>query len=493
MMKWKTGMVTYVTALMAVLVYGQGANEFVLQNGETRVVGFEESIRSVDSDQPRVAKVELREGDRAIRVEAVGPGSATITVVLRSGDQRSVSVRVTDAIEGTIEYLRRELRDVVGLDAIRSTPDRKHITISGIVRAPDDWRAYRSVVDNLPRNMKEHVIERATFVPPIPVDLLQQTLRSVQGLLDAKLIAETHDGLPQVRLTGRSFEPGTKAAASSVIEATLARYGLDKVNVLNAIALDTCDFDVEFIYVEMSDSVAENIGVDLLNGIGLDLGFSVSPTKPVSSIPWEGLINVNLREVLQFLKNNNGTQALTRQSLRVGNGAEANVRFGGEITLRPQPTDGTATTAARTVPYGFRMQVCPNLLSDRKVRLEILDFSATDASVEKSGVSDVEVTGSSGRTTVTITEGMQSKVMAFDRRYTVKARTGVPYLRRIPLINLLFSRKGTQQSILRAGIIAVVRAQTGDARPIFKPLSDDTEMVIAEIRRRLNQERLTRE
>ena len=341
-------------------------------------------------------------------------------------------------------------------------------------------------MDKLKPEWKAMANDLVVYRPILDVDVLHRALGQIQGLLDSRVIVNEAGSMPAVQIIGRAFSDLTRSDAQKVVEQELATMKIDGVRVDNRIEKQECDFDIELIYLEMGQKSAEKIGVDLLNALGLNMGFETSRTKGTASWPWSYEANFKVEKVLDFIKNNDDNVTLARQMVSVSNGATASSTLGGTITLRPQPTDGTATTAAREVPYGFSIQVTPSLISERRVRLEIKDSGNTETKVYKSGQDDIEVTGATLSTVVTLEEGKQRTLNSMERRYVVRSHSGVPILKDIPLIGLLFGRYEENSMNQRAALIVVVRAKAADATPIFAPLEDSTDVVIEEIKRRLN-------
>lgn len=463
-----------------------GPERIELQRGSTRTLDFSLPIRGVESDTVRVATVDVLEGSRAIRIEAVGAGKAEVRIEFRDGSARQCEVIVPDDLDALLSHLRGQLQDIIGLDPIQPTTDRKQVVARGTIRTSEQWKSYRNVMDKLKPEWKTMANDLVVYKPAVNISLLKDVLGTVQGLLDSNVEYGEENGGPAIQIIGRAFSELTKNDAKARIEQELKKMKIEDVSVISRIALERCDFDIELIYFEMNQKMAEKVGVDLLNGLNLNLGFETSGTKGVSSWPWTVNAGVNTGKILEFMKDNNCVSTMSRQMVSVANGQMVKANLGGTITLRPQPTDGTATTAAREVPYGCAIQATPTLVGKRTIELKIEDSGSTEPKIYKSGQEDIVVSGISLTTTVNVEEGMQRTLNNVERRYQIRGRTGVPLLRDLPLIGHFFGKRNEEVVSQRAGLIAVIRARAADRTPVFAPLDDATDSVLEEIKKRLD-------
>jgi general secretion pathway protein D len=227
----------------------------------------------------------------------------------------------------------------------------------------------------------------------------------------------------------------------------LRRDVLNAIGVLNRADREVSQVLIEALVVELDITAAVELGSRLSDGAsGNFSGITFSPGDVGGNIGFsflEGASNfVQFTALINLLISQDKAQVLSRPYLSARSSQEAVVEIANDRTIRIDQTfEGAAIASTDTITAGVRLQVKPTVLADEQIRI--------DLQVEESqfvptlGVALVEKDRNSAQTAVTVRSGQTIVVGGLNLRRIISLNSGIPWLRRIPLLNLLTAQQGS--------------------------------------------------
>ncbi len=213
------------------------------------------------------------------------------------------------------------------------------------------------------------------------------------------------------------------------------------------------------------------VASDFLNGIS-GIGDSFTRAGVGGNI---GSTDIDL--VLDAMERVGIVQILAEPTLTTVSGKRAKFRAGGEFAFPVNQGDGVITAEYKET--GISLDFLPTVLPNNRLAIEVRpEVSFVDAAqgVEIEGFSAPSLSVRSAETTVEVASGQTFAIAGLYERQATDADTGVPGLRRAPLIGALFNTKSqrrTERELVIFITALIVDASDASARaPASVPASD---------------------
>jgi len=465
--------------LTATAVLAEVPDSISLKPREKYAVEFKDAVRSADSDS---ACVVLRGiGERRLIITAQGKGRGTVSYELRSGATGSISVDVLSAdrpdLDARLKYIQDSLADIVGVDASLNS-DLGLITVAGVVVTVEDrtqlLKALESVEQRWPGLVDNQV--RAKLNTKRMTEALSSLLTDLEISNASVSIAAD---LSRISLYGEALTKNRKDQAEQAVKRLSDRIGFDDVVLVNAITVSDDLFNIEVTYFQYTDSLTKDVGADLLNNIGFNLGGKGEWED--GKIPkYTASLEINLDKVLNFLMDEGYVSQIKRQTVTTRNGKPGEVQFGSTVIVPIESSVGGAS--AETVETGDIVKVTPSFVSADRVTMSFHGEVSAVSTIARSGLVSI----SKNAVAVEVESPLNASVVlgtSFSKG-SVSSRGGTPFLRRIPIVNLLFGRKAKHGAESYAGFMVTPRLQKSKATSSGSS-ADRTDQIIARIERQL--------
>lgn len=190
---------------------------------------------------------------------------------------------------------------------------------------------------------------------------------------------------------------------------------------------------------EVDETRASRLGVEWPSSIGF--GETGGSTLGVGSV--ERL--TALRADLHFLIEEGAAEALAKPNLVTDSGTPAEFHAGGEIPYITSASLGT--THVQFKPYGVMVQVQPTTLGDGRIRMKVKAAVSAPDAANGAFVSGTAVPAIREReviSNVTLRDGATMMLAGLTQSQSDTVTSGVPLLRRLPILGALFRWKRTK-------------------------------------------------
>ena len=458
----------------------------VLQPGEIKVLEFESELKSVDPSSRAITVASQGEG--RLRVTGNTPGIYSLTYRILNGQQGKIEVRIAGSenheLTGIKLALERDLRDVIGVDEITINPYLEVVELRGSIIAFPDWSEFRRILVSANERWPDRVISSVRFDPDLkPLNArLQEMLAANIGIADPSVNVVAEMGQIKVILNGSAFSDEDRQIAEDMVVGTLARLGLPEASIINNIRKSNALIEIEFTYFRLSDDIDDRLGVDILN----DMGFALTGTgewetdsRPIYSAD----LSLNMDDIFNVLKSSDLATASRKQTITVENGRKGSASFGGEQIV-PVRNGGNGGTEATRIPFGFIIDVTPTLRGTNNVRL---DIQIENSDIElNSTTQDYTKLSSSVQSKLDVPLNGMAVLAVNQTRGAEDGTTGIPFLRRIPIVNLFFGKQTKINKDAYEGFIVVPRIHGGISKAQKRSVSERTDDVLRRIEKKLN-------
>ena len=316
--------------------------------------------------------------------------------------------------------------------------------------------------------------------------IIEENLGKVLGTLKALLAHETRtvvaDDKLQVRVRGQVCNPEAEEAVRKAIDDYLLGVSWAGVTVSRDISVADDYIDVELIRYVLSDTLEKEYGTDILRSLTLDVGGSLTSMSGAPPL-YELAANFNLQRVLNVLRDEGVAATTQTQTAGATNCQEGHAFSGTTLLVRVSGQDGA--TDVKEVPVGFDVHVTPTMLSKDTVRLD-LSVEVRSVTSKDPRTGDYEISTASSKTRVETplngTVGLAVNKLA----YAASGRGGVPILRSLPGVGLLFGPKTKEVRYATQILVAIPRVKGIDVTE-DPTVWDATREVIEEIRQKLEE------
>ena len=146
---------------------------------------------------------------------------------------------------------------------------------------------------------------------------------------------------------------------------------------------------------------------------------------------------------LQLLEQNRKAKIISNPRITTVDNREAKILVGQKIPLIVQDVAGNPLSQLQTI--GIQLKVTPHLTADKKIVMD-LHPEVSDLSTQSTVQGGVIINTSEADTRVMVDDGQTAVIGGLIRTNEGTVRRGVPYLKDIPLLGLLFSSTNTVNS-----------------------------------------------
>jgi len=208
--------------------------------------------------------------------------------------------------------------------------------------------------------------------------------------------------------------------------------------------------EVQVEVTEVDQSKATRLGVEWLTDI------SASEKSPPGLLAVGSIGRLSaLQADLHFLIQEGAAELLANPNLVADSGAEASFHAGGEIPYITTAALGTSNVEFK--PYGVGLKVQPVLLPSGQIQMNVEASVSSPDQTNGVGLSGNTVPALLERkvvSKVTVSPGATMTLAGLVQTHKERAQGGVPILRRIPLIGMLFRWK--KESFRKTTVIVFV-------------------------------------
>jgi len=195
------------------------------------------------------------------------------------------------------------------------------------------------------------------------------------------------------------------------------------------------EFNSQFANIAKGKFSAGKINVWALQESSLEFTFNQSALK--SPLTFSAILNTLFQQ--------EKARIIARPFITTMSGEEAEMKIGeNRFVVVQQVTSGAAIYSPQAIESGVSFKITPMVLGDNMVRLNVdmtnKQFVPTQANV------DLLVDNSSARTVLTLEDGQTAIIGGLKMKNVSSDNAGLPWLRRIPLLNLLTSAHEEDQS-----------------------------------------------
>jgi type IV pilus assembly protein PilQ len=189
-------------------------------------------------------------------------------------------------------------------------------------------------------------------------------------------------------------------------------------------------------------STRNQVGIN--NTPGGAAGLTTSPTTKITMGLIQGNMGLSINQILTI----SGSEILASPQVTTLDHVQAEVFMGKETFVSTRDDRGLATTQA--VQAGIKLTVVPHITGDNKVLLEL--HPTNDDFADENG--RVTIVKQEAKTNVVVKDGQTAIIAGLTSNKEIETESGVPFLKDIPLIGVLF--KKTKLSIEKQDLIIFV-------------------------------------
>jgi type IV pilus assembly protein PilQ len=142
-----------------------------------------------------------------------------------------------------------------------------------------------------------------------------------------------------------------------------------------------------------------------------------------------------LEAQLQLLESNRKANIISNPRITTVDNREAKILVGQKIPLIVQDVAGNPVSQLQTI--GIQLRVTPHLTEDKKIVMD-LHPEVSDLSTQSTVQGGVIINTSEADTRVLVDDGQTAVIGGLIRTNDSHVRTGVPYLKDVPLLGMLF-------------------------------------------------------
>jgi type IV pilus assembly protein PilQ len=385
------------------------------------------------------------------QVGLVRTGAGTFTIDVEGADVRTVlraiaefsgrNIVVAPNVKGTV---RMALRDVGWQEALRTilrSNGLDYIDDGGILRVDEASKLQQEIVD------RESSRAKALELIPLETRLIRLNYANAAELQGALAASLTRRGTIQ---TDRR---------------TNALIITDVANTLDAIEKMADELDTTTPQIEITAKLVD-VDAEALRGLGIDWNIGPAESEfftPGGEVPFHpfddqdhvigsehntsipdpahrityGLFKswIFLEAQLQVLEQNRKANIISNPRVVTVDNREAKIVVGQKIPLIVQDVAGNPVSQLQTV--GIQLKVTSHLTEDKKIILD-LHPEVSDLSTQSTVQGGVIINTSEADTRVMVEDGQTAVIGGLIRTNESKVRRGIPFLKDLPLIGILF-------------------------------------------------------
>lgn len=201
---------------------------------------------------------------------------------------------------------------------------------------------------------------------------------------------------------------------------------------------------IEVLVVEYSSGALEELSAKLKGlqdgkyaGVSLDYRAVNNPEKDIISFSKTQISHLtNFSAAINFLMSDNKARLISRPYISTLSGKEAEINISSDRYVIVDDAEGTTST--QSITAGVILTITPTVMANGRLRVEVSVEDSQFSAVNVSNVS-TEVRKNSARTVMQVEDGQTIIIGGLVLNRAAWSNTGFPFLRRIPILNLLFA------------------------------------------------------
>ena len=203
---------------------------------------------------------------------------------------------------------------------------------------------------------------------------------------------------------------------------------------INASAYE--EFNAQFSGISKGRISGGKLNVWALEESSLEFTYNRSPAVK-SPLAFSALLNMLFQQ--------QKARIIARPFITAQSGEEAEMKIGeNRYVVVQQPSSGAPVYGTQAIESGVELRIVPMVLGDNLVRLNI-DMANRQFVPTQGNVSQM-LDNSSAKTVLTLDNGRTAIIGGLKMKSVASANAGLPWLRRIPLLNLLTAAHEEDQS-----------------------------------------------
>jgi type IV pilus assembly protein PilQ len=389
------------------------------------------------------------------QVGLVRTGSGTFSIDVDGADIRTV-VRAIAEFSGRNIVVSKDvvgrasisLRDVGWRQALRTllrANGLDYVEENGILRVDDMQKLQQEAVEReTARSKQAELIPLETRVLKLNYANAAELTTALQGSLTRRgtilvekrtnslIISDLPEKLDEIEKMAGSLDTATPQ-----IEITAKLVDVD-VEALRDIGIEWAvgPAESDFFVDDTGTPLANNAGFRPGNGIQLHPSQESPVGDPVSRVTVGIFRDFGMIEAqLQMLEQNRKAKIISNPRITTVDNREAKIVVGQKIPLIVQDVAGNPLSQLQTI--GVQLKVTPHLTADRKIVMD-LHPEVSDLSTQSTVQGGVIINTSEADTRVMVEDGQTAVIGGLIRSNEGEVRRGVPFLKDIPLLGMLF-------------------------------------------------------
>ena len=196
------------------------------------------------------------------------------------------------------------------------------------------------------------------------------------------------------------------------------------------------EFNTQFSNIGKGRISAGKLNVWALQDSSMEFTFNQSPAL-ANPMAFSALLNMLFQQ--------EKARIIARPYITAQSGEEAEMRIGeNRYVVVQQPSAGAPVYGTQAIEAGVGLKITPVVLGDNIVRMNI-DMSNRQFVPTQGNIGQL-INNSSARTVLTLEDGQTAIIGGLKMKTVTTANAGLPWLRRIPLLNLLTAAHEETQS-----------------------------------------------
>jgi len=426
-----------------------------IARGSMEVVDVPFAIFGIKVANDQVVKAEALT-EKRLRLVGLTEGSTDVQVTGEGVGSQTFRVSVLENVQSALDSLRRSLDEV---PEVELSVSMGRVMIRGEVNNIQHWQYLQKVVEFYGNS----VANLATFrpAPEVIVSLKKALAAGGFKVMDTAPKNEREYGALYLNIAGNKiyvsgsvFSQGEMETITAIVQAEpwVVLSGTQEVDegaiyaILNVSVIPTM-LELDVAFVSITENEEEQIGVNLAEAGLLVIDTVTDPVRFAGTVGNERdngfagsySINSSLQGALQFFASDGPQRRHTVGHMTFRNDAKEFKEFksGGSIYVR---VAGGNAADLEEVEYGLFLKAKGGLVDANNTSLDLeVELSFPTVSTVSG---DLEIKEDKLQTTILCPLGHTMVMGGLSDLFESVSNDGVPYLRKVPVVNLLFSQKG---------------------------------------------------
>jgi len=392
------------------------------------------------------APVSAQESGSMRSVGMVRTGEGTFSIDVDGADVRTVMRAIAEfsgkniVVDGGVKgMVRISLKNVSWESAMRTilrSLGLDYVEEGGILRVDEASKLQAEATD------REQAHSRQMELIPLETRIIKLNYANAAELSAALQASLTRRGLVQV-----------EKRTNSVIVTDLPNV-VDRVEKM-ALELDSTTPQIEITakLVDVDQTVSRDLGITWgVTGLepgndpsnSLDIHVNEPKAAPSATVNY-GLVKSwgAVSAQLDMLERANKANIISNPRITTVDNREAKILVGQKIPLIVQDVAGNPVSQLQTI--GIQLKVTPHLTQDRKIIMD-LHPEVSDLASQSTVQGGVIINTSEADTRVMVDDGQTAVIGGLIRTNDSNVRQGVPFLKDLPLVGILFRSSNTTRS-----------------------------------------------